>query len=183
MPLRDLVDRIFHRFARKERQTMAASRRDLDDRLERQERRLDRLEQRRQRAAERILESENLTGDLEDQAARPLLDWGVACAERAAQDTRDLEDEQADDSVAERLRATRQMMRSVSQLALDASNLDPQASAALLDQISEKAAQAYGAQAGLLDEARRQRFLKELPDIQTNPSQIVTGLRRLFEQE
>lgn len=40
----------------------------------------------RRRAVERILEDESLTADLVDEAATLLLDWGLARAEKAAQE-------------------------------------------------------------------------------------------------
>jgi len=42
------------------------------------------LEQRASRAAESILEDESLTSDLDDVAAKVLLDWGLACAKAIA---------------------------------------------------------------------------------------------------
>jgi hypothetical protein len=162
---------------------MSMQERDGNDRSDRRERHLERLERRRQRAAERILESENLTGDLEDQVAKPLLDWGVACAQQAAQETGEMEDEQADEAIAERLRATRHLIRSVSEWTQGMADMDDEANAAMLQQVSEKAAQAYGATDNPVDEERRQRFLQELPTLQNNPAQVVNGLRRLFQQE
>jgi len=162
---------------------MAESLGDSEDRGDCQDRLLDRLEQRRQRAAERILENENLTGDLEDQVAKPLLDWGVACAERAAQDTIDMDDRQADEAIAERLRATRHLIRSVGEWTQGIADMDAEANAAMLQQVSEKVALIYGPSESLPDEARRQSFLQELPGLQNNPDQVVNGLRRLFERE
>jgi len=54
------------------------------------------LETRRRRAVERLLEDESLTAELTDDAAKILLDWGVAQAEAVAQKTQELPREELD---------------------------------------------------------------------------------------
>lgn len=78
---------------------------------------MDSLGQRMQRAAERILENESLTADLDDDAAKVLLDWGVHCAEQIARDTFGLSANQAEEATYPRLRALRRLMRTVNRWA------------------------------------------------------------------
>jgi len=49
---------------------------------------MDELTRRAQDLAESILENESLTADLDDAAAKVLIDWGVACAEIIAHSTK-----------------------------------------------------------------------------------------------
>lgn len=78
---------------------------------------MDNLKQRTQHAAERVLENESLTSNLDDDAARVLLDWGVRCAEQIARDTFGLSDELAEEAMYPRMRALRRLLRAVNRWA------------------------------------------------------------------
>jgi hypothetical protein len=91
------------------------------------------LGRRMQRAAERILENESLTADLDDEAAQVLLDWGVRCAEQIARDTVGLSGDSVEEAMYPRLRALRRLMRSVNRWAVKCQPMDEETLAKMLD--------------------------------------------------
>jgi hypothetical protein len=91
------------------------------------------LEQLRQMAAETILEASNLTDELTDKEARPLIDWGLAQAREAAWALA-LSDSLAvmstDDLypvLADQLTPVRRTMKAINALAADRHGLQPEA--------------------------------------------------------
>jgi hypothetical protein len=135
------------------------------------------LAARAQRAAESILESEGLTGDLDDTAAGALLEWGVACAKNVAHATSGLAQAEAETAMGERLHAVRRMMRLVNQWASGQSGADE----SLLEQIVEQAAVVYG-QAFIPPQAeRRAALLQQMPGLAGDPSRLIANLRGLVE--
>ena len=65
----------------------------------------DHLESRTRRAVESLLENESLTADLDDAAAKELLDWGIAHAKEIISDTADMDDEGAEEAMYPRMSA------------------------------------------------------------------------------
>ncbi len=131
------------------------------------------LERRVQSAVESILGNESLTADLDDPAAKALLDWGIACAERIAGRTAGLNDEQAEEIIYRGLRATRRLMRLVQRWASHQTGMDT----ALLDQILEQAAIIYP-DFTPPSTHRRVMFLYQIPD----PAlQRITQIRELVQ--
>jgi hypothetical protein len=150
------------------------------------------------RAAESILENESLTADLDDTAAKVLLDWGIACAELVAKETAGLDDQEAEQVIDSKLRAVRHLMRRVSKWAANQQDMEAQAGSELLDEIIERAAAIYP-HFTPPDGKRRDMFLKDhirkgrswlsrfwerrfgKPRLQ-DPTQIVVDLRRIIEE-
>jgi gamma-glutamylcysteine synthetase len=148
-----------------------------DDELRRQ------VAERRERlAADSILENENLTADLEDEAAAPLLDWGADWAKRIARSTAGLDDDQAEEAMSERMRATRQMMRSIDQWVADRESMAMEDHAGRLAQVAEQAAAAYGEGFAPPEAARCQAFLEQVTQFSGDPAQMVIQLNSLFKQ-
>jgi hypothetical protein len=84
-------------------------------------------------AAEVILASSSLTDGLSDDEARPLIAWGLAQAQAAAQEmaaaglvTAGLPGDDAHNSVADRLTPVRRIMKGVTRLASERHELSPQ---------------------------------------------------------
>jgi hypothetical protein len=101
------------------------------------------LEKRIRMAAESILENESIREGLDDYGASALLKWGIACAERIASETNELDDdEEAEEITYPRMRALRQMLDNVKSLYRP--ELDPTDGRTLLAEISEFAAVVYG---------------------------------------
>ena len=89
------------------------------------------LEKRLKLATSSILENEQLTADLDDEAADQLLQWGLALAEKIVMTTEDLPDEQVEDATYTPMRALRKMLRAVNNWA---SSHDDQQLARVLEQ-------------------------------------------------
>jgi hypothetical protein len=145
---------------------------------------VDELAGRVQRAAESILESEGLAGDLDDTAAQALLEWGVACAKKTAQATSGLTQVEAEATMADRLRAVRRMLRLVNGWAAsgpDRATGGQAGGAAWLDQVLEQAAVVYGAAFTPPDAARRAAFLGQVAGLADNPPGKIASLRALLE--
>jgi hypothetical protein len=139
------------------------------------------LVQRVTRVAESILENERLTADLDDAAAKVLLDWGVACAEMIAQSTAGLNNLEAEEVMYPRLRATRRLMRSVNKWIAKQLEMDDEGSATLLAKIIKQAAIIYGESFMPPDNDRRNAFLRQQAEVTDNPPQIIANLRELLE--
>jgi hypothetical protein len=142
---------------------------------------MDELAQRASRAAESILENESLTADLDDAAANVLLDWGVACAKTIAQSTAGLDSAQAEEAMVPRLRAIRQLMRSVNNWIANRQGMDAEANATSLNKIIEQATLTYGESFRPPDQDRRDAFLKQLLESTGTPQQLIADLRGLLE--
>jgi len=140
------------------------------------------LARRERQVAESILENESLTADLDDEAAKQLIDWGIAGAKTVAQSTAGLSDEQAEEVISERMRATRHLMRSVNKLVSKRGEIDAEESAQLLSKISEQAAVIYGQDSLPTEDERRQAFLKRSAEPAQDPARMIADLRGLFEK-
>ena len=135
-----------------------------------------------ERAAESILENERLTADLDDAAAKVLLDWGVACAERIAGSTDGLGDFEAEEVISPRLRATRRLMRRVNQWVAGWPNVDTKEEVELLNQIIEQAAIIYGDSFVPPGEHQRTSFVARQGELNDDATQFIAGLRELLEK-
>lgn len=136
------------------------------------------LEHRIAQAVESILENESLTADLDDAAAKELLDWGTACARRIARDTVGLGNMDADESMSPRLRAVRRLMRQINGWIARQTEMDAEARVSSLAQVVEQAVIIY--ETGFTPPALQVRdaFLQQqLGD----PAQMIADLRKLIE--
>jgi len=139
------------------------------------------LTRREHHAVASILENERLTADLDDASAKLLLDWGIACVQRVVRSTAGLSDEQAEQAMYPRLRATRRLMRWVNQWIAGRREPDAQRGAAALDQLVEQAAVIYGEGYAPPSQDRRQRFLSMQFEYADDPGRLIADLRRLIE--
>jgi hypothetical protein len=138
------------------------------------------LAQRLQRATESILENENLTADLDDDAAKAVLDWGLACAQKVVQETAGFEALAAEPALSDRLQATHRLIRAVSRWVLGQQDMDAASASAALSVVMEQAAVIYGQKFTLPVQAQYTAFLAEqaAPD---EPAQMISKLRELVE--
>jgi len=144
--------------------------------------RMKELQQRVNHAAESILENERLTTDLDDASAKVLIDWGVACAERIARSTAGLSDEEAEEAMYPRLRATRRLMRRVNSWVANRHTIEAASGAASLDEIAAQAEIIYGDDFVPPSRARRDAFLRLHFEYAKDPQQLIIHLRDLFER-
>ncbi len=137
------------------------------------------LGQRIDRAVESILENESLTADLDDAAARVLLDWGIACARMIAQGSAGLNDLQAEQFMSPRLRATRRLMRVVNRWVPQRLQVNARENATLLAKMIEQAAVIFGQDYSPPTLDRRKGFLRK--SLVDPPPQVIENLRVLIE--
>ena len=97
----------------------------------------DETKRRRQLAAEAILDSEGLTDDLKDAAAKRLLKWGVAQAERLATQA-------AGDEVDRVVGDLRRLVKRINNLVADRTSLTDDEFAAELDELTAAAGHLTG---------------------------------------
>jgi hypothetical protein len=167
MPMRELQSRWRNLFARAKKQGPSA----------------EKLKERIDRVAESILDNERLTADLDDSAAKELLDWGLAAAKQIVQGTAKVEDEdQAQEAMYPRLRATRRMMRAVNIWVTNARKGDIEGSARALDRIFEQASIIYGRTFTPPGTEQRDAFIHTQAKSVDNPPQMIANLRQFLER-
>lgn len=106
---------------------------------------MDSILERVNRAAESILENESLTTDLNDEAAKVLLDWGIARAKEIAFGTLEIiDEEQAEEAMYAQMRALRRILRISSQWTAKISTIDKEYGESALASIMEQASILYG---------------------------------------
>jgi hypothetical protein len=103
-------------------------------------------EHKKQLAAEMVLDSESLTDDLEDAAAKRLLDWGLAQAEHMATQATD---QDLDRSVS----GIRRLIKRVNNLVADRAVLTDDELAAELSDLATLAGQTIGLQIQAIGQA------------------------------
>jgi hypothetical protein len=142
----------------------------------------DRIDRRIRRVAESILDNERLTADLDDLAAQELLDWGLSIGRRIAQGTADVEDdEQAEQAMYPRLRATRRLMRAVNRWIASQREGDAEGQKEALENILEQASIIYGRPITALRDEQRVSFGVQ-PEQASDPPQRIAHLRQLIER-
>jgi hypothetical protein len=196
MPFKDFFDNLFkHKPAREHKsppgQDLPGIKTEQDEvlhaskQVERRDesaRRQETMDRRKERAAERLMENENLTGDLDDEAADPLINWGVSWAKQAAQTTAGLDDAQAEQVMADRMQTVQQMMRSVSRWALAEEAADATSTQALITKVAEQAAVIQGQDFSPPDSNQQQALMRELPEMAQDPARKIRSLQGLFDR-
>lgn len=138
------------------------------------------IKQRADRAAESLLENERLTAELDDEAAGALLNWAIACAQMAAEDTINLNDEESAETMSPRLQATRRLTRGVNKWIARQQDQDVEGSANALTAIIEQATIIYGSAFAPPDQSACQNFCGQQSE--QSPRQMIDNLRALIEQ-
>jgi hypothetical protein len=135
------------------------------------------------RVAESLLDNERLTADLDDSAAKELLDWGLSVARQIAQGTADVDDdEQAEQAMYPRLRATRRLMRAVNLWIANQREGDAEGRDQAFNSILEQASVIYGRAFTPPSEEQRATFTSAQSEFIDNPPQMIANLRRFFER-
>lgn len=129
--------------------------------------------------AESILENEALTGDLDDMAAKPLLHWATACAQRIGDTALAIDEAEFEAETYPRMRALRKMMKTINRWLADPKAVAPEDAAQRLDNIIAAAETVYGPQFRRPDPAAVERFLRA--SAFQPASMSVHQLRQMFE--
>jgi hypothetical protein len=142
----------------------------------------EKLGKRISRVAESLLENERLTSDLDDSAAKVLLDWGLSVGRQIVQGTADVDDdEQADQAMYPRLRATRRLMRAVNLWIANQREGDIENRDKAFNSILEQASVIYGRSFDALDDEQRAALANKQSEFADDPPQMIAHLRELFE--
>ena len=128
------------------------------------------IQSRIQRAAESILENEALTADLDDAAAKLLLDWGVTLSQQIAIQTIEMDESQAEESMYGPMRALRKMLRGANNWAIAPGEKN-------LRRILETAPMVFAGYTDPSDEELK-AFIAQTP--LTKPERLI-GLQRFLE--
>lgn len=139
-----------------------------------------RLEQRARRAAESILENESLTDELDDAAAKALLDWGLACTKMIVRSTANLGDAQADEVMSSQLRAVRRLMRSANKWVSERQEMDAEDQLKYLNRVIEQASVIYGVDFSVPASEGCDAFVRRLERVD-DPVQMIADLRDFVE--
>ena len=132
---------------------------------------MDEMGIRNQRAAESILGNEALTADLDDEAAKVLIQWGISRARRIVGRTGGMSEDEAERAMYKPMRALRKMLRTVNKLAIS-QDINQ------LERFLDRASAVYGGNISIPGRYERSRFLMQLP---REPAERIAWLRWYVE--
>jgi hypothetical protein len=142
------------------------------------------LQQRIRRVSESFLDNERLTADLDDSAAKELLDWGLNLGSRIVKGTAEVDDDdQADKAMYPRLRAARRLMRGVNLWVIKERERNEEGSNEALNRIIEQAQVIYGSAFRPPSEEQRVQFRRSQTEFLDNPPRLIANLRQLFTDD
>jgi hypothetical protein len=133
-------------------------------------------QERIQRAAESILENEALTADLDDAAAKVLLDWGVTRARQIAAETIGMDDVAAEEVMYQPMRALRKMLRAINQWVMVSDETG-------LQKIIEQAEVTYGSEYIAPGSDQSSQFLDQIDQWSDNLPEMIRQLRNFVENQ
>ncbi len=137
------------------------------------------ISKRVRRVQESIMGNEALGGSLDDSSANELLSLGLKSAEGIVSSTDGMDDETAELSMADRLKALHKLMRHLGRLLGEGNNLDTEGRLWLWDSVQKQASLLYGD--GLhfppLEDVMRRLSQGE------SPGRIIASLRDMFEKQ
>ena len=135
------------------------------------------IDKRVRRVQEDIIGNEALGGALDESASSELLSFGLKSAEGIAAATEGMDDESAELSMGERLKALRKLMRHLGRLLGEGMEMDAEGRLWLWESVQKHARMLYGE--GLdfpsLDDVMGRLSKGE------SPGQIIANLRNMFE--
>ena len=137
------------------------------------------IDKRIRRVQEQMVGNEALGEALDESAASELLSLGLNSAAGIASSTEGMDEEAAELSMADRLKALRKLMRHLARLLGEASDLDAEGRQWLWESVKEKAILLYG-------EGLNFPSLEEVMGRLSNgeaPGRIIAGLREMFEEK
>jgi hypothetical protein len=137
------------------------------------------IDKRIRRVQEQMVGNEALGEALDESAASELLSLGLNSAAGIASSTEGMDEEAAELSMADRLKALRKLMRHLARLLGEASDLDAEGRLWLWESVKEKAVLLYGDGLNFpsLDEVMGRLSGGE------SPGRIIASLREMFEKK
>ena len=137
------------------------------------------ISKRVRRVQEHLVGNEALGENLDESAASELLSFGLKSAEGIVSATAGMDDETAELSMAERLKALRKLMRHLGRLLGEGLDMDAEGRLWLWDSIQKHARLLYGDR---LEFPSLEDVMGRLSHGES-PGQIIANLRNLFESQ
>ena len=134
-----------------------------------------------QRVIEELTGNEALLEMLETEAATELLDWGIEMATSLVKRTEGMDDADAEQILMPRLKAVRQMMRSVGNWAAG-QYVDPQIRIQLRDNLLGYFKVIFGEDARLPSAEKMDELLNQVDDTNNTPQQLILKLKQSIEE-
>lgn len=135
-----------------------------------------------QRTVEEIMGNESLLEMLETDAAREMLDWGIATAKDIVSKTMELDDFAAELALVPRLKAIRQSMRSIGNWAAG-KYADPESRIHLREKLLGNFRMIFGEETPLPSAEKLDEILNQADSQENTPDQLVSKLRQLIEDQ
>ena len=139
------------------------------------------LNARMERVIEELAGNEALLGMLETDAAREMLNWGIATAKFMISRTRELDDFAAELALLPRLKAIRQSMRSIGNWAAG-KYTDPEDRIQLREKLLGNFRTIFGERRELPSARQMDEVLRQVDDKSHTPHELILKIRDLFEQ-
>ena len=137
------------------------------------------INERVQRVQENIIGNEALGGSLDESAANEMLSWGLKSAEDIASSTEGMDDETAELSMADYLKALRKLMRHLGRLLGEGLDMDTEGRQWLWDSVQKHARLLYGES---IQFPKLEAVMGWLSGGES-PGQIIARLRNTFEDK
>lgn len=135
------------------------------------------VRERVRRVQENIIGNETLGSSLDEAAASEMLSWGLKSAEGIAVSTEGMDDDVAELSMADRLKALRKLMRHLGRLLGEGLEMDAEGRTWLWDSVQKYARLLYGES---LQFPNLEDVMGRLSGGES-PVQIISSLRKSFE--
>jgi hypothetical protein len=139
------------------------------------------LNARVERVIEEITGNEALLQMLDTDAAREMLNWGIATAKSIVSTTIDLDDFMAELAILPRLKAIRQSMRSIGNWAAG-KYADPASRMQLRDRLLTYFHTIFGEEKPLPPAEKLDKVLNQVDDKSNTPYQLVLKLRQVLDE-
>ena len=139
------------------------------------------LNARMERVIEQMTGNEALVGMLDTDAAKEMLNWGIATAKSMIARTRDLDDFAAELALLPRLKAIRQSMRSIGNWAAG-KYTNPESRIQLRDKLLQHLRTIFGEKRELPTARQLDEVLSQVDDKHHTPHELILRMRDLFEQ-
>src|SRR6185503_16053588 len=133
-----------------------------------------------QRVIEELTGNEALLEMLETEAATELQDWGIEMATSLVKRTEGMDDADAEQILLPRLKAVRQMMRSVGNWAAGKYD-DPESRVQLRDNLLGYFKVVFGEGARLPSAEKMNELLNQVDDKNNTPHQLILKLKQSLE--
>jgi hypothetical protein len=134
-----------------------------------------------QRTVQEVMGNEALLEMLETDAAKEMLNWGMATAKALVTKTMDLDDLAAELAIPPRLKALRQSMRAIGNWAAGKYS-DPVSRVQLRDKLLEQFRLVFGEEARLPSTAEVDEVLNQVDDRSKTPQQLISNLIQLVQE-